>query len=122
MKVFILMVGLVVMGTVSTLLTKALDIHNTKGIAFDHPFLQSLIMFLGELVCLLPYFLMTREKDKETGWASFSIPAACDLLASTMCNFGLILTSAGTYQMLRGSIVIIVAIMSVTFLKRKLSV
>jgi len=79
-------------------------------------------MFLGELLCLIPYYLWTRTKDKESGTFSFAVPASFDMLASTMCNFGLLLTSAGVYQMLRGSVVIIVALMSVTLLKRRLSI
>jgi len=33
------MIGLVIMGTLATLLTKALDLHNVKGVAFSHPYI-----------------------------------------------------------------------------------
>lgn len=54
------MLGIVTMGTMHTLLIKALDLHNVKGVAFMHPYIQALIMFLGELLCIVPYMLFFR--------------------------------------------------------------
>jgi drug/metabolite transporter (DMT)-like permease len=121
MKIYFLMLGLIITGTMATLFTKALDLHNVKGLAFDHPYFQSGIMFFGELLCLIPYFIITRQEKTEAGFWQYSLPAGCDLLATTMSNIGLILTSASVYQMLKGGIVIVVALMSVTLLRRKLS-
>ena len=47
-------------------------------------------------------------------------PAFCDFLASSIMNVGLILTSASSYQMLRGSNLIFVGILTVLVLKRRL--
>ena len=47
-------------------------------------------------------------------------PAFCDFTASSIMNVGLILTSASSYQMLRGSNLIFVGILTVLVLKRKL--
>ena len=49
----------------------------------------------------------------------FAIPAFCDVCASTLMFFGLNFAAASVYQMMRGAIVFITAIMSVVFLKRK---
>ncbi|KAI8886125.1 hypothetical protein K501DRAFT_283913 [Backusella circina FSU 941] len=57
-----------------------------------------------------------------TGWKTllFWIPTMCDLLATTVMNVGLILTSASVYQMLRGAVVIFTGIFSYLFLNRRL--
>jgi hypothetical protein len=39
MKVYFLMLGVVMFGTLATLFTKALDLHNVKGISFEHPYI-----------------------------------------------------------------------------------
>ena len=47
-------------------------------------------------------------------------PALCDVTATCLMYVGLTLTSASSFQMLRGSIMIFVGILSVIFLKKKL--
>lgn len=56
------------------------------------------------------------------GWKAllFWIPTLCDLLATTVMNVGLILTSASVYQMLRGAVVIFTGVFSYLFLNRRL--
>jgi drug/metabolite transporter (DMT)-like permease len=49
-----------------------------------------------------------------------AIPASFDIIASTLMNIALTMIPASVYQMLRGSIIIITAGMSILFLKRKL--
>jgi drug/metabolite transporter (DMT)-like permease len=49
-----------------------------------------------------------------------AIPAAFDICASTLMNIALTMVAASVYQMLRGTIIIITALMSIIFLKRKL--
>lgn len=48
-----------------------------------------------------------------------SIPAAFDITSSTLLMVALTQTAASVYQMMRGSIVLITAILSMIFLKRK---
>ena len=84
---------------------------------FVHPFFQTVIMFLGEISCLLAFrlvYLYFRLKDNthETrellkGNKNFSVwifclPAMCDIIATSVMNIGLTLTYASSYQMLRG--------------------
>ena len=49
-----------------------------------------------------------------------AIPACFDIIASTLMNIALTMVAASVYQMLRGIIIIITAVMSIIFLKRKL--
>ena len=51
-------------------------------------------------------------------WA-FGIPAACDVLASSMLNLGLFYTYTSVYQMLRGTLVVFTGMFTVLLLKRK---
>ncbi|KAL0579974.1 hypothetical protein V5O48_002058 [Marasmius crinis-equi] len=57
-----------------------------------------------------------------TGWKVLLlwIPAACDLTGTTLMNIGLLYTPVSIYQMTRGSLVLFVAFLSVTFLRRRL--
>ena len=50
----------------------------------------------------------------------FLPPAMCDMTATSLMYLGLSWTYASVFQMLRGSIIIFVGILSVVFLKRKL--
>jgi drug/metabolite transporter (DMT)-like permease len=47
-------------------------------------------------------------------------PALCDVTATSVMYVALTLTTASSFQMLRGSIMIFVGILSVVFLKKKL--
>lgn len=49
-----------------------------------------------------------------------AIPAALDVVASTLMNIALTMVAASVYQMLRGMIIIVTAVMSIIFLKKKL--
>jgi drug/metabolite transporter (DMT)-like permease len=48
------------------------------------------------------------------------LPTCCDIGGTTLSGIGLLFTSASVFQMLRGSIIVFTAMMSVIFLKRKL--
>jgi drug/metabolite transporter (DMT)-like permease len=48
-----------------------------------------------------------------------AIPAACDVIGSTLMNIALTQTAASIYQMIRGIIVLITAAMAMMFLKKK---
>ena len=48
------------------------------------------------------------------------LPAFCDVGGTTLSGIGLLFTSASVFQMLRGSIIVFTALLSVIFLKRKL--
>jgi len=49
-----------------------------------------------------------------------ALPAACDILGTTLMNVGLLLVAASIYQMTRGTLVLFVGLFSVIFLRRRL--
>lgn len=84
---------------------------------FTHPFFQTVIMFIGEILCLLAFkalFAYYKFKDNTQDsrnllkgnrnfniWI-FCLPAVCDIIATSVMNIGLTLTYASSFQMLRG--------------------
>lgn len=86
-------------------------------------------MFLGEASCLIAYYVLrSRARAKGEPFAEakphskaiFILPALCDMTATSLMYVGLGLTDASVFQMLRGSVVIFVGILSRVVLKRKL--
>jgi len=144
-KIFI-SVLLVVTGTMNTIVKKAFlneSAENSDGevVKFNHPFFTTSFMMLGECLCMVVYLFYwlagglekkpTAMEDREEnveGKATVGNPslflflpsALFDVVASFMGYVGLTMTSAAQYQMLRGSNIIFVGILSVIVLKRRL--
>lgn len=137
----ILMTVMLASGTINTMVAKIQDMVKSDGNSYNHPYFQTATMFVGELMCLFFYFftkLFTKKKTQEEeplqnkidvkpksckerlGPMIFALPAVFDLTASTLMMIGLGLTAASVYQMLRGLIVVVVALYSVIFLRRRL--
>ena len=78
-------------------------------------------MMLGESLCLLVYYISSRGEDLGTSPPTLLLlpPALCDLLVSTMTLFGLYLTSASQFQMLRGSVIVFVCLASRFVLEKR---
>lgn len=136
--------GTVVCGCLNSLLTKyqdnqcvgnCLDPDVTKHKNFEHPYIQTLQMFIGELGIYIVYWFLCKspfskraqyssigEQQAVSTWQSLTlaIPSVCDMLATTFMNVGLIYTPVSVYQMTRGAVVLFVAILSVLFLKRRI--
>lgn len=91
---------------------------------FNHPFLQACGMFLGEMMCMVAYYVLrwrrkraearARDPDApqelgppETNFSPFIFlpPAMCDMTATSIQYIGLTLTYASSFQMLRGKII-----------------
>ncbi|XP_053680107.1 solute carrier family 35 member F6 [Anopheles nili] len=140
-KQFLFALTMVVTGSINTLSTKWADNIESEGSdgqvrRFQHPFVQACAMFLGEFLCLLTfkavYYHMRRKNngaedrhDLVQGNREFSpfilfVPAMCDMLATSIMYVGLNLTYPSSFQLLRGSVIIFVAILSVAFLNRTL--
>eukprot|EP00127_Corallochytrium_limacisporum_P003252 Clim_evm101s147 gene=Clim_evmTU101s147 len=140
--------GMLLTGAANTIMTKLQDRvvapgRDGKLEAFNHPALQTWIMFLGEFLCLLVfkgtewyyelrYITFNRDRSREIKIEIpsrskappcylFALPTLCDMTATTLMNIGLLFTTASVYQMLRGAMVLFTAIFSVIFLKRKLT-
>ncbi|XP_050442960.1 solute carrier family 35 member F6-like [Adelges cooleyi] len=136
-----LAIGMVITGSINTLSVKWADTIEANGTdgksrPFDHPFVQSLSMFLGEFLCLLFFKLAYRyhvrrqlpiedsalvKGNQQFSPFIFFIPAMCDMVATTVMYIGLNLTYASSFQMLRGAVIIFTAIFSKLFVNRKVS-
>jgi len=88
---------------------------------FDFPFFQTLLMMLGELMCLGVFFLQPKEKGKQALSAPWimALPVSCDWAATTTVNAAYVMIPASTIQMCRGCVVIFTCFLSVTVLKRR---
>ncbi|CAO3626571.1 unnamed protein product [Mucor hiemalis] len=117
---------------------------------FSQPLLQTSMIFLGEIICILVIHLVTKTPSlldrsmleavqpqngnsygeyndwtmphtSTWSWSAawFILPSACDLIATTLMNLGLIYTTPSVYQMMKSSIVGFSAIFSCLFLSRK---
>ena len=138
---YILMGVMLASGTVNTIVAKFQDSMSSDGKTFNHPYFQTASMFVGELMCLLFFYFMklvskkpedqllppdSKPPVKKKGCVGylgpfiFALPAVFDLSASTLMMVGLGLTAASVYQMMRGLIVVVVALYSVVFLRRTL--
>jgi len=158
----IIAIVMVITGSINTLSVKWANVLPSRNmidqcVPFNHPFLQSCGMFLGEFLCMGAFYVtlcwsarsMRRESqddsnkiDEEKEGASseeelqpqepelkpFSLskaylllPAAlCDMTGTSVMYVALTLTSASSFQMLRGAVIIFTGINSLVFLKRKL--
>jgi len=132
---------MVVFGTFNTLSVKWADKMVSKCTdgtvkPFNHPFLQACGMFLGEMLCMVAFWIIRWRKKREPQSAFppiddsnspkkfnpfiFLPPALCDMTATSIQYIGLTLTYASSFQMLRGAVIIFTGILSTIFLKRKL--
>ncbi|NXT06690.1 S35F6 protein, partial [Prunella fulvescens] len=93
---------------------------------------QAAGMFLGELSCL-PVFYLLRLRDRRRADPAlapapsrpfnpllFLPPALCDMAGTSIMYVALNMTSASSFQMLRGSLIIFTGLLSVAFLGRRL--
>eukprot|EP01129_Flabellula_baltica_P004123 TRINITY_DN1407_c0_g1_i1.p1 TRINITY_DN1407_c0_g1~~TRINITY_DN1407_c0_g1_i1.p1 ORF type:complete len:417 (+),score=79.18 TRINITY_DN1407_c0_g1_i1:25-1251(+) len=158
--VVLLAFGMLITGSANTVLSKILyDYGNASGCcgytvygtpntephSFQHPWFQTWVMFVGELLCIVPYLIqklmsgssratngneivnvVAEGKDKATPartspftWV-LMIPAACDLTSSTLMAIALLWVPASIWQMMRGANIIFTGILSMIFLKAKL--
>jgi drug/metabolite transporter (DMT)-like permease len=143
-------IGLLVFGSLNTLTTKIQFELSSIGLDgegkhFKKPWFGTLTMFLGMVIVLGIHFvnvMMRRSKQKVDNEvhllesaskkpavreASFweaskliAIPAILDLLATALCFVGILYNSASVFQMLRGSMIIFSAFLSVLVLRKKL--
>ncbi|XP_053988398.1 solute carrier family 35 member F6 [Hylaeus volcanicus] len=139
----ILAVLMVVTGSFNTLSVKFADkqvVPSEDGEArhFNHPFMQSCFMFVGEMMCYLlfkiVYCYYSRRGDRSVqnnpltkGSSTFNpfillIPALCDTCATSIMYIGLNMTYASSFQMLRGAVIVFTAVLSMGFLERKLGI
>lgn len=107
-----------------------------KVVPFTHPYFQTEGMFIGEMLCMLTFYIIQccarRRQQEQVEMAPsrqqvvnfpkqiFFVPAFCDCLATSTMYLGLTLTYASSFQMLRGAVIVFTGLLSVAFLGRKL--
>jgi len=131
---------MLITGTINTVVTKLIfgsneavgccgwtskGIPNTIPHSFSHPWFSTWVMFVGELLCFIPFLISRSRKTPEEKTDNpysyiFAIPTCCDLTASTLGNISLLWIPASIWQMMRGAIIIFSAILSAIFLRKKL--
>ena len=97
---------------------------------FRHPFLQTCGMFVGEMLCLLPFLALkfwsrgAQNQPTTNGCCNhswvFMVPAILDLISTSLQYIGLSLTYASSFQMLRGSVIIFTGILSKLILRTQI--
>lgn len=123
-------------GSINTLSAKWADKFSAPGChsdvehEFAHPFVQAVGMFLGEFSCLLVFYILLchdrrRPEPSFNPGQSFNplifcAPAMCDMAATSIMYVALSMTSASSFQMLRGAVIIFTGLLSVAFLNRRL--
>ncbi|XP_028653176.1 solute carrier family 35 member F6 [Erpetoichthys calabaricus] len=136
-KYQLLLAGMMLItGSINTLSAKWADNFSAKGCKetpeheFSHPFLQAVGMFLGELSCLAVFHILLCQQKRRPEPSLYSTqpfnpflflpPALCDMTATSIMYVALNMTSASSFQMLRGAVIIFTGLLSVAFLGRKL--
>merc|ERR550537_227719 len=121
------MVVMLISGTCNTILMKFLVLQESAPapgmapIGFDFPFFQTMIMMMGEVLCLLVFLSTASQEAKKASFPSWImiLPVSCDWTATTLVNAAYVFLPASTIQMCRGCIVVFTCAMSVGVLKRK---
>ena len=140
-----IMLGMLISGSANTLILKYQNDESSDGNLFTHPYFQTWIMFLGELTVFGAYGVKKqyiKRQATQTGDAALlmspgtrqagqqhlklncnpliiAIPATCDFCASTLMFIALTMVDASIYQMMRGIIVVITALLAWIFLGKK---
>jgi len=130
LKAFFLMSCMVITGALNTIFLSLQFSEKALGLPYSHPWFQTQNMFMGELYCLLLYYFMkyvyyrntekeeAEEEENSPSVFLLALPAACDFFASTLLAFALLNMATSVYQMLRGGLVLVTAVLSVIFLKK----
>ncbi|KHJ94013.1 putative membrane protein [Oesophagostomum dentatum] len=132
-------VMMVITGALNTIFAKWSDELKADGVAFNHPFLQTMAMFFGMIWCMVAYFIHYgyrkhkwkkaqaegRMDAKEPKLHTFNpliflLPSICDNVATVMLYVGLNLTTASSYQMLQGALIVCTGLLSILFFKYRI--
>ena len=121
------------------MIIKSMNLQTVHGHIYLHPCFTSATVFFAELLGLLPYIIYTgcRSTNKEIiiqkpitgtigrlykklGNGIFICTGALDVMASMISQIGLGLSAPSIYLMMRGFLIVIVAIGTVYILKRNI--
>ncbi|EAR90511.2 nucleotide-sugar transporter (macronuclear) [Tetrahymena thermophila SB210] len=132
-----LLVSMIISGACNTIVYKLQNSFEVApGQKFNHPFMQSVTMFFGEFICIFMFLYMKKFKREQIeeekrqaqlkglntkmNYFLLAIPAFADFLTSILHYIALNYMAPSLYQMLRGGVILVTALFSVVFLKRKI--
>ena len=139
--IYIFMVSMIAWGAGNGIATKLTNVSESLGESFKHPFFQTFTMFLGESLWMLvfmyeiynakkqyggyensPSVIKARAQGKNTNLhpLKLAIPMLLDGVGSTLLLFAYLYIPISVAQMMGGCIVMVTAIMSIIFLKKRL--
>jgi drug/metabolite transporter (DMT)-like permease len=120
---------MLISGTANTLLMKFMVMQKVPtgptalSTGFDHPYFQSLLMMIGEFLCLIAYRFTQKPQDSckvhDAPTHIFLVASCLDWTATTLVNMAYVVIAASVVQMTRGAIVIFTCLISVVFLGRR---
>jgi hypothetical protein len=122
------MLIMLVSGALNTILMKFMVMQKVPtgpGAAadgFDQPYFQTLLMMIGEFLCLIAYYAKGRDQNlnfSEVPKSIFAVACLFDWTATTLVNMAYLCIPASVVQMTRGAIVIFTCFLSVFFLGRR---
>merc|ERR1719271_1031493 len=122
------MVIMLISGTCNTLLMKFMVMQQVptadgaKSEGFDYLYFQTLLMMIGEFLCLFVYYAQSRDQNfnfTEVPKSIFAVACIFDWTATTLVNMAYVCIPASVVQMTRGAIVIFTCLLSVFFLGRR---
>jgi len=130
MGVGVFMLIMLISGACNTLLMKFMVMQKVPltpggvGEGFDQPYFQTLLMMVGEFLCLIAYYTSTKGGDPNVNFAEvpksiFAVACLFDWTATTLVNMAYMCLPASIIQMTRGAIVIFTCLLSVLFLGRR---
>merc|ERR1719461_2275077 len=117
--------------------------NHGREMEFNRPWMQTMLMFCAMTLAIIVHhakkcmqpadntgeYAMLQDgnlqsnQNKTAPWKLYvyiMVPAVFDLFATTLAGCGLLWVDASVYQMLRGSLMIFSAMLSIIFLKKKL--
>jgi len=122
------MLIMLISGAANTILMKFMVMQKVpmsaggEGEGFEQPYFQTLLMMVGEFLCLIAYYAKGRDLSlnfDEVPKSIFAIACLFDWTATTLVNMAYVCIPASVVQMTRGAIVIFTCILSVVFLGRR---
>lgn len=128
MGVGVFMLIMLISGSCNTLLMKFMVMQKVPesaggvGTGFDQPYFQTLLMMVGEFLCLIAYYTAGRDQNlnfSEVPKSIFAFACLFDWTATTLVNMAYMCLPASIIQMTRGAIVIFTCLLSVFFLGKR---
>ncbi|KAL4470183.1 hypothetical protein ABPG74_011794 [Tetrahymena malaccensis] len=136
LQIKLLLVAQILCGLSSGLLYKQQQRSVVNGVEFNHPFMQTYLMFMGEALCYVLFLVYKKvypqqyKKECEDAVQEglklnpskflFAIPTLCDFTTTTVGFFAMYMMPLSINYMINGGNLIVISVFSVIFLKKVL--